>query len=107
MSIMMATSRPAVTDAARMRRMIDPGPVVLGVRHVEADDVDAGGDEFDEHLLALGGGPEGGDDLGAAEVGGHGGQQSKKGVPPPGATTEKPQARAVSTAPQAAATAAG
>ena len=43
------------------------GPVMLGVRHVQADDIGAGAEEFLQHLLAFGGGPEREDDVGAAD----------------------------------------
>ena len=41
-------------------------PVVLGVAHVEPEDVCPGGDELGEHLRRVGGGAEGADDLGFA-----------------------------------------
>ena len=43
------------------------GPVVFGVRHIEADDAGTGAKQFLEHLFAFGGGPEGDDDFGAAD----------------------------------------
>jgi hypothetical protein len=39
-------------------------PIMRGMRHVQAKDVHAGGDQFADHVRRLGGGAERGDDFG-------------------------------------------
>ncbi len=69
----------AADAAADLAHALDDraGPIVLGVRHVEADHVGTGADELFKHLFALGGGTERKDDLRAADGGRHRGGKRK------------------------------
>ena len=68
-SARMPTSRPAASRGLAHRVGAGAMIVRLAVRKVQANHVDAFGDDLLEHARRIGGGAEGGDDLGAAEGG--------------------------------------
>ena len=62
----MPTSTPTRCAASRTALRARDLRGRVAVREVEADDVDAGAEQCVEHARRIGGGAEGGEDLGAA-----------------------------------------